>query len=591
MASRLWKILSRRRIDDDIKDNNELARVLGLFDLTALGVGSTLGLGVYVLAGSIAKETAGPAVCISFLIAAIASAFAGMCYAEFASRVPKAGSAYVYSYVTVGEFIAFIIGWNLMLEYIIGTASVARGLSGYLDALIGDVMRKTLQAVMPINIEYLSEYPDFFAFGLVMLLIILLSVGVKESSILNNIFTVINLTTIVIIIVAGSMKADPANWRIPVEDIHNATNPGSGGFMPFGISGVMIGAAKCFFGFVGFDAVATTGEEAKNPQRNIPIAIVISLIIIFTAYFSISTVLTMMWPYYDQNVDTPFPYVFDQIGWPTVKWIVNIGAAFALCTSMLGAMFPLPRILYAMGSDGVIFKQLAIVNPRTMTPIWGTVVSGLLIGVMTLIFNLQQLIDMMSIGTLLAYTIVAISVLILRYQAKENRSNIHSVSAMNEYKVTPVNILKQIINLQNQKEITEMSNKVATYSIIIFITGIFINYTDTTALGSNVIELVILIVLVNMLLLIMVIIARQPTQDIDLAFKVPLVPLLPCCSIFINFYLMLQLDGFTWIRFAIWMFIGFSIYFFYGISHSEQGKRDKREAEMIKRKYSDQIRI
>ncbi|XP_006624348.1 high affinity cationic amino acid transporter 1 isoform X5 [Apis dorsata] len=511
MASRLWKALSRRRIDENLENKSELARVLGLFDLTALGVGSTLGLGVYVLAGSIAKETAGPAVCISFLIAAIASGFAGMCYAEFASRVPKAGSAYVYSYVTVGEFIAFIIGWNLILEYII---------------------------------------------------------------------------------------ADPANWRISINDIPESEqqHAGSGGFMPFGISGVMIGAAKCFYGFVGFDAVATTGEEAKNPQRNIPIAIVVSLIIILMAYFSISTVLTMMWPYYDQNADAPFPYVFDKIGWPIIKWIVNIGAAFALCTSMLGAMFPLPRILYAMGNDGIIFKRLANVHPKTMTPIFGTVISGLFTGIMTLIFNLQQLIDMMSIGTLLAYTIVAISVLILRYQGKECTSNTQSVTPIDGYKLTPLNILKQIVNLQNQKEVTEMSIKVAKYSIailcvVIFITAFFISYVDTEVFGKNVIESVILIVLVNILLLIIIIIARQPVHEIDLAFKVPLVPLLPCCSIFINLYLMLQLDAFTWMRFSIWMAIGLTIYFFYGISHSEQGKKDKIEAEMIKRKYADQVRI
>ncbi|XP_393144.3 cationic amino acid transporter 3 isoform X3 [Apis mellifera] len=567
MASRLWKALSRRRIDENLENKSELARVLGLFDLTALGVGSTLGLGVYVLAGSIAKETAGPAVCISFLIAAIASGFAGMCYAEFASRVPKAGSAYVYSYVTVGEFIAFIIGWNLILEYIIGTASVARGLSNYLDALIGNVISETLHSLMPISVSFLSEYPDFFAFTVVILLIILLSVGVKESSILNNIFTVINLMTILIIIIAGSIKADPANWRISINDIPESEqqHAGSGGFMPFGISGVMIGAAKCFYGFVGFDAVATTGEEAKNPQRNIPIAIVVSLIIILMAYFSISTVLTMMWPYYDQNADAPFPYVFDKIGWPTVKWIVNIGAAFALCTSMLGAMFPLPRILYAMG-------------------------------IMTLIFNLQQLIDMMSIGTLLAYTIVAISVLILRYQGKECTSNTQSITPIDGYKLTPMNILKQIVNLQNQKEVTEMSIKVAKYSIailcvVIFITAFFISYVDTEVFGKNVIESVILIILVNILLLIIIIIARQPVHETDLAFKVPLVPLLPCCSIFINLYLMLQLDAFTWMRFSIWMVIGLTIYFFYGISHSEQGKKDKIEAEMIKRKYADQVRI
>ncbi|KZC04782.1 PREDICTED: cationic amino acid transporter 3 [Dufourea novaeangliae] len=597
MASRLWRALSRRRIDENQDSKGELARVLGLFDLTALGVGSTLGLGVYVLAGSIAKETAGPAVCISFLIAAIASAFAGMCYAEFASRVPKAGSAYVYSYITVGEFVAFIIGWNLILEYIIGTASVARGLSNYLDALLGNVIGKTLHAAMPINISFLSEYPDFFALLVVLLLMILLSVGVKESSILNNIFTVVNLITIMIIIVAGSMKADPSNWRIPAEDIpESVKHAGLGGFAPFGISGIMIGAAKCFYGFVGFDAVATTGEEAKNPQKNIPIAIVVSLIIIFIAYFSISTVLTMMWPYYDQNADAPFPYVFDQIGWTTIKWIVNIGAAFALCTSLLGAMFPLPRILYAMGSDGIIFRQFASVHPRTMTPIFGTVIAGLFTGAMTLIFNLHQLIDMMSIGTLLAYTIVAVSVLILRYQGKDCTSNNNHLATMNGYELTPIHILKQIFNLHNQKEITETSTKVAKYGIamlcvVIFVIALFINNVGADAFGKNVIETVILVVLVIILLLNLAAVARQPVQEVDIAFKVPLVPLLPCCSVFINLYLMLQLDAFTWIRFSIWLLIGFIIYFFYGISHSKQGERDKMEAEMMKRKYADQVRI
>lgn len=599
MASRLWRALSRKRIDESQDSKGELARVLGLFDLTALGVGSTLGLGVYVLAGTVAKESAGPAVCLSFLIAAIASAFAGMCYAEFASRVPKAGSAYVYSYVTVGEFIAFIIGWNLILEYIIGTASVARGLSSYLDALIGNAIENALTSAMPINVKFLSTYPDFFAFGVVILLVVLLSIGVKESSILNNIFTVVNLITILIIIVAGSIKADPANWRIRLEDIpdkHKAS-AGLGGFMPFGISGVMVGAAKCFYGFVGFDAVATTGEEAKNPQRNIPIAIAVSLVIIFMAYFSISAVLTMMWPYYDQNVKAPFPHAFEEIGWHTIKWIVNIGAAFALCTSLLGAMFPLPRILYAMGSDGVIFKQLASVHPKTMTPIIGTVVSGLLTGFMTLIFDLQQLIDMMSIGTLLAYTIVAISVLMLRYQGRESeKQNTYSITSSSNYKFKPMDVLKQIFNLRNQKEISEGSYKVAKYGvftlcILIFLIALLVKFGGTGLFDSNIVESVILVIVLIIFLLNLAAVARQPTQEMGIAFKVPLVPLLPCCSIFINIYLMLQLDAFTWIRFCVWMFIGFIIYFTYGIFHSEQGKRNKVEAEMIKRKYADQVRI
>ncbi|XP_047370450.1 cationic amino acid transporter 3 isoform X3 [Vespa velutina] len=585
-ANRLWRTLSRKRIDDDQEGKGELARVLNIFDLTALGVGATLGLGVYVLAGSVAKETAGPAVCVSFLIAAIASGFAGMCYAEFASRVPKAGSAYVYSYVTVGEFIAFVIGWNLILEYVIGTASVARGLSNYIDALIGNVMGKTLQSVMPINISFLSEYPDFFAFGMVMLLALLLSMGVKESSFLNNVFTVINILTILIVIVAGSIKADPKNWFISIDDIpKNATNAGTGGFMPFGITGVMTGAAKCFYGFVGFDAVATTGEEAKKPQRNIPLAIVLSLIIILAAYFSISTVLTMMWPYYDQNADAPFPYVFQQIGWPIIQWIVNIGAIFALCTSLLGAMFPLPRVLYAMASDGIIFMWLSKVHSKTMTPILGTILSGLLAGIMALFFNLHQLIDMMSIGTLLAYTVVAISVLILRYQKEDD---IMPEVTMNGYEFTAMNIFKQTFNLNNHKDPSHISSivskcSIASFTVVLFILIIISNYVEFDITDGNVIVFVIIIILAFILILNVASIGRQPVQQVELSFKVyntvynykllmyyinnesfflfftqvPFVPLIPCCSIFINLYLMLQLDMFTWIRFIVWMLIEF----------------------------------
>lgn len=595
MTSRLWKALSRRRIEDneEVKDE-KLARVLGLFDLTALGVGATLGLGVYVLAGSVAKETAGPAVCISFLMAAIASAFAGMCYAEFASRVPKAGSAYVYSYVTVGEFIAFVIGWNLILEYVIGTAGVARGLSNYIDALIGNVMSNAMRSVMPIDISFLSEYPDFFAFGMVMLLVMLLCIGVKESTILNNIFTVINLMTILIVIVAGSIKADPSNWSIAPENIPSSVeNAGTGGFMPFGIGGVMVGAAKCFYGFVGFDTVATTGEEAKNPQRHIPLAIIISLIIIFLAYFGISTVLTMVLPYYAQNAGAPFPHAFDQIGWPVVKWIVNIGAVFALCTGLLGAMFPLPRVLYAMASDGVIFKTLSRIHPKTMTPVFSTVLSGLLIGFMTLIFNLQQLIDMMSIGTLLAYTIVAICVLILRYQKEEN---VRDTMPMINYQLTLVNMLKELFNLHNQKVPTELSSRIANIGIsclcvVICVITFLISHMGTDLIEGNVVTCVILAVFVIVFFLNLAAVGRQPVQNTELSFKVPLVPFIPCLSIFINIYLMFQLDVFTWIRFGIWLLIGFCIYGFYGFNHSEQGKRDKVGNVKLHQIYEEKFRI
>nr|CAD7259507.1 unnamed protein product [Timema shepardi] len=499
-----------------------------------------------------------------------------LCYAEFASRVPKAGSAYVYSYVCVGEFVAFIIGWNLILEYVIGTASVARGLSNYIDALTDNVMHKTMIEVMPININFLSDYPDFLAFGIIMLLAVLLAIGVKESTIMNNLFTVLNMIVIAIVIVAGSIKADVYNWNIPKAEIPaNVTTAGEGGFMPFGVAGVMAGAAKCFYGFVGFDCIATTGEEAKNPQRSIPIAIVISLVIIFLSYFGISTVLTMMWPYYDQDSDAPLPYVFMMVGWPVIKWIVTVGAVFALCTSLLGAMFPLPRILYAMAMDGLLFRFLAKVHPRSQTPLLATILSGLLAGVMATIFDLQQLIDMMSIGTLLAYTIVAICVMILRYEDPPQEkyefpaSQNHKVTFGNEDLFSAVlRSLKHLFNLSMIKYPDETTTAISRWAIVIFsiLSACFCAVVVHT--GSFLAEgapwAVILVSVLGISLVITI---------------VPLVPLIPGLSIVINVYLMLMLDSNTWIRFTLWLAIGFLIYFFYGLTHSEARKQNQSKGK------------
>ncbi|KAM7357399.1 cationic amino acid transporter slimfast isoform 1-T3 [Cochliomyia hominivorax] len=568
-----WNALTRRKTDDVIESESKLARVLNLFDLTALGVGSTLGLGVYVLAGSVAYNIAGPAVTLSFLIAAVASAFAGICYAEFAARVPKAGSAYVYSYVTIGEFVAFTIGWNLVLEYVIGTASVARGLSGYFDSLIDKNMSKALTEAVPINVDFLGHYPDFLAFGMILLLTALLAFGVKESSFLNNIFTSVNIITILIVIIAGSINADTANWNIPADKV--PAGFGSGGFMPFGFAGVMAGAAKCFYGFVGFDCIATTGEEAINPKRNIPLAIVISLIIIFFSYFGVSTVLTMMIPYFEQDHDAPFPAAFDAINWGTVKWIVTIGAIFALCTSLLGAMFPLPRVLYAMGNDGILFKKLAKVHDYTQTPLIATVISGLFAAIMALIFDLDQLIDMMSIGTLLAYSIVAICVLVLRYQDEDMEK---------EISVSFPKIFKQFFNGNSYRVPNVLSSAITKIGVVLFgvVCVLWCSLDKIFVFGSTDSKIALSVVGV-VLIFIVIIIGCQPVSTIELTFKVPLVPLIPCLSVFANLYLMFQLDLNTWIRFLIWVAIGYIIYFVYGIRHSTQITRNKNHAEAAMR--------
>ncbi|XP_065073602.1 cationic amino acid transporter 3 [Ochlerotatus camptorhynchus] len=574
---RFWIALTRKKRNDDDGSDSQLARVLTLLDLTGLGVGSTLGLGVYVLAGSVAYEQAGPAVVISFLVAAIASAIAALCYAEFAARVPKAGSAYIYSYVSIGEFAAFTIGWNLILEYVIGTSSVARGMSGYIDALTGNKMSGALKDAMGMNVDFLADYPDFFSFVVVLILAALLAYGVKESTLLNNIFTGVNLCVIALVLVAGGMNSDPANWQIKPEDIPEGIEAGVGGFAPYGFAGIMAGAAKCFYGFVGFDCIATTGEEAINPSRNIPLAIVISLIVIFLAYFGISTVLTMALPYYLQNPEAPFPHLFEQLGWHEIKWIVSIGAIFALCTSLLGAMFPLPRVLYAMSTDGIIYKKLRTVHPKTQTPVLATILAGLLAATMAMLFNLQQLIDMMSIGTLLAYTIVAVSVLVLRYEDKELLQN---------KTITIPNVFRQLFNTDKLSSPSLLSSSIVKFGICLFavlvcaVCSILVIVSDQLS-SDYPGTIAALSVLSAFMVLLIVITALQPTENTKLTFKVPLVPLLPMLSVLFNLYLMFQLDAGTWIRFAVWIVIGYLIYFTYGIRHSVEGALSKQEATLV----------
>ncbi|XP_066155947.1 high affinity cationic amino acid transporter 1-like isoform X2 [Euwallacea fornicatus] len=571
---RIWKILTRKKVIDPVTaEETRLRRSLNAFDLTALGVGSTLGVGVYVLAGQVAKDIAGPSVILSFLIAAIASVFAGLCYAEFGARAPRAGSAYIYSYVCVGEFVAFVIGWNLILEYVIGSASVARGLSLYLDTLLNNTLQNTFRTIAPINVTYLATYFDFFSFGISILLAICLAFGLRESSKANNIITCLNIGVVIFIIIAGALHANPANWHITTNNTNytNSTIIGDGGFFPWGVQGMIKGAATCFYGFVGFDCIATTGEEVKNPRKSIPLSIVVSLSIIFLAYFGVATVLTLMVPYYLQDYNAPIPKAFETIGWDWAKWIVAIGALFGLCASLFGAMFPLPRIIYAMGSDGLVFRFLAKVHPRFQSPVVGTLLAGLLTGLMAALFDLSQLVNMMSIGTLQAYTIVAASVLLLRYNDDSIRQNFDGPTTSDQEELLTsdsvgfARSLKNVINcsIKQPNRITEniVAVDVLLYCVFCVAIGLCVIYMGSHISNGDVWAVVIISVVVSLTLIILLSLMTQPKSRKELSFKVPLVPLIPALSILVNIYLMLMLDFKTWVRFAVWMAVGLPMYY------------------------------
>ncbi|KPP62132.1 putative cationic amino acid transporter [Scleropages formosus] len=384
-----------------------LACVLTTVDLVSLGVGSCVGTGMYVVAGLVAKEMAGPGVILSFVIAAVASILSGVCYAEFGVRVPKTtGSAYTYSYVTVGEFVAFFIGWNLILEYLIGTAAGASALSSMFDSLANH----TISHFMINHFGRLNglgkgeeSYPDLLALVIAVVVTVIVSLGVKNSLGLNNVLNVINLVVWVFIMIAGLFFVDITNWDY-------------GRFLPYGWSGVMQGAATCFYAFIGFDIIATTGEETKSPDTSIPYAITASLVTCLTSYVSVSVILTLLVPYNDIDGDAPLMEMFAVHGFQAAKFVVAVGAIAGLTASLLGSLFPMPRVIYAMAGDGLLFRFLGYVSPHTETPVVACIVSGSLAALLALLVSLQDLIEMMSIGTLLAYTLVSVCVLLLRYQ-------------------------------------------------------------------------------------------------------------------------------------------------------------------------------
>uniref|UniRef100_A0A3Q3B439 Solute carrier family 7 member 14b n=1 Tax=Kryptolebias marmoratus TaxID=37003 RepID=A0A3Q3B439_KRYMA len=555
-------------------------KVLTTADLVSLGVGSCVGTGMYVVAGLVAKAMAGPGVILSFIIAAVASILSGVCYAEFGVRVPKTtGSAYTYSYVTVGEFVAFFIGWNLILEYLIGTAAGASALSNMFDSLanhsISSYMITHLGTVRGLGED---TYPDVLALFIALLVTVVIALGVKNSVKFNNVLNVVNLVVWVFMIIAGLFFLSASNWE-------------GGNFLPYGWSGVMQGAATCFYAFIGFDIIATTGEEAKNPNTSIPYAITASLVTCLTAYVSVSVILTLMVPYDLIDGSAPLMEMFAVHGFLWGKYTVAVGSIAGLTVSLLGSLFPMPRVIYAMARDGLLFRFLTHVSALTHTPAVACVVSGSFAAILALLVSLRDLIEMMSIGTLLAYTLVSVCVLLLRYQpdGQIDTYQFNSEDDMDNLKHQNEEPTKDDHVLMEGADHDRCTLSFFFMSFFLWSTIIF-GVEQGSGLGAAFSGLMATLMMGSLVKL-LILIVQQPESPQRLPYMAPCVPFVPAAAILVNSYLMLKLSPLTWARFTIWCLIGLLIYGCYGVWHStlELNTREQQAHASSYRRYDDNL--
>jgi len=396
--------------------HNLLVRHLGALNLTLLGVGCVIGAGIFVLTGTAAALHAGPAVALSFIVSAFGCLLAGLCYAEFASMIPVPGSAYTYGYATMGEFLAWIIGWDLILEYLFGAATVAVGWSGYVTSFLADfgihLPASISQSPFVFDINgwhATGAIINFPAVFIVVIMSTLLIIGIKESAKFNNIIVMIKVVIILLFIGFGISHIDVANWTPFVP-----ANTGTWG--EFGWSGILTGAGVVFFAYIGFDAISTMSQEAVNPKRDMPIAILSSLLICTVLYIGVSLTLTGIVNYKELNVSAPIAVAIDKAG-ASLLWlrpIIKIGAIAGLSSVVLVLLLGQSRVFFSMASDGLLWKSFGKTHSKFKTPHITTMVTGCFAGLFAGIFPIGLLGELVSIGTLLAFVIVCVGIIIMR---------------------------------------------------------------------------------------------------------------------------------------------------------------------------------
>ncbi len=412
-------LMARKSVDDIVQsreaDETKLARTLGPFSITAMGIGAIIGAGIFVLTGTAAAQYAGPSIMLSFVLGGVVCGFVGLCYAELAAMLPISGSSYTYTYATLGEVFAWMIGWDLILEYAMGAATVGVGWSGYIVSICRDIgidIPPTLAAASGTAVPLPGGGTATALFNLPAAVIIaalttLLVLGTKDSARLNNIMVVIKLLVVVAFIAVGAFFVSTAHW-------HPFVPPNDGRFGHFGWSGILRGAAVVFFAYIGFDAVSTAAQEARSPQRDMPIGILGSLVICTLLYIAVAAVLTGLVPYRELNVADPIARGVDVVGLTWFGIVIKFGALAGLTTVILVLLYGQSRIFFTMSRDGLLPRMFAFVHPRLKTPFRSQILIGAVVAVVAALVPIHVLGEMVSIGTLFAFVLVCGAVIYLR---------------------------------------------------------------------------------------------------------------------------------------------------------------------------------
>ncbi|GAB1395501.1 hypothetical protein MASR1M65_02760 [Saprospiraceae bacterium] len=549
-----WEALFRRKSITQVvqesanrEGGHQLHRILGVRDLTAFGIAAIIGAGIFSTIGR-ASFAGGPAVSLLFVGVAIACVFTALCYAQFASMVPVSGSAYTYAYVAFGELFAWIIGWALVLEYAVSNMVVAISWSEYFTSMLtgfginmpgwltidpgtarhayqslelanqnGTVGEMSEQALRTAQIY--AEAPDFGSFkvifdlpaGLITVLVTwLVFRGIRESRNTSNILVVLKLAVILLVIIAGAFFVKPENW-----------SP----FAPNGVSGVLSGVAAVFFAFIGFDSISTTAEECKNPQRDLPRAMIYCLVICTVLYIAITLVLTGMVNYTELRVDDPLAYVFSKINMDFMAGIISVSAVIAITSALLAFQLGQPRIWMTMSRDGLLWKKFSAIHPKYKTPWFSTLVAGLIVAIPSLFMDMQFFVDLTSVGTFFAFILVCGGVLYL---------DEHGHSKEAKFKVPYING-KYIIGVM------------MIISLIVFRNDLWIHIQEKP-----------LLIAFWLTWLFLSVFGFRNNYS-----------LLPVLGILTNLYLMTELGVTNWFMFLLWLVIGLIIYYFYGRKHSK----------------------